>query len=72
MHGLQTLYTIRTFNSLRFAVFSGFLYEQLIFYELFCEGTSDLRIYSERVQALDTKRPEGSFEENRKTSECKS
>ena len=31
MRGLQTSYTIRTFNSLRFAVFSGFLYERLIF-----------------------------------------
>ena len=50
MHGLQALYTIRTFNSLRFAVFSGFLYERLIFYELFCEGTSDLHIYAERVK----------------------
>ena len=26
--------------------FSGFLYERLIFYELFCEGTSHLRIYA--------------------------
>ena len=24
---------------------TGLLYEQLIFYELFCEGPSDLRIY---------------------------
>ena len=26
--------------------FSGFLYERLIFKELFCEGPSDLRIYA--------------------------
>ena len=26
--------------------FSGFLYERLIFYELFCEGPSDLCIYA--------------------------
>ena len=25
---------------------TGLLYEQLIFYELFCEGPSDLRIYA--------------------------
>ena len=46
MHGLQTSYTIRTFNSLRFAYFSGDLYERLLFYELFCEVPSDLRIYA--------------------------
>ena len=46
MHGFQTLYTIRTFNSLHFPEFSGFLCERLIFYELFCEGPSDLWIYA--------------------------
>ena len=54
MHGLQTSYTIRTFNSLHF---SGFLNKWLIFYELFCEGPSALRKYAliggERVKETE-------------------
>ena len=49
MHGLQTSYTIRTINCLRFDIVFGFLNERLIFYDLFCEGPSDLRIYASTV-----------------------
>ena len=41
MHRLQTLYTIRIFNSLHFDVLLGFLNERLIF---FLEEPSDLHI----------------------------
>ena len=46
MYGLKTSYTIRTFNSIRFGVFSGVLKVRLIFKELFCEGPSVLRKYA--------------------------
>ena len=42
----QASYTIRTFNSLRFGIFSGFLNEWLIFYDEFCGGPSDLLKYA--------------------------
>ena len=47
MHGLETSYTIRTFNSLRFGVFF-WIFERTVdfFYELFCEGPSALRKYA--------------------------
>ena len=35
MHGLQTSYTIRTFNSLRFSVFLGIFEQMVDFFSIF-------------------------------------
>ena len=43
MHGCQTLYANRTFNSLQFA---GFLNEWLIFYVFFAQLKRSGRIYT--------------------------
>ena len=56
MHGLQTSYAIRTFNCLALMYYSGLKKKQLIFYDLFCEGLSDLPIYaSMAVRRLNSK-----------------
>ena len=45
MHGFETLYTIRSLNRLNFDVFF-WIFERMVFYELFCEGPSALRKYA--------------------------
>ena len=46
MHGLQTSYTSRTFNSLRFGVSFGIFERTVNFYDFFLEGPSALRKYA--------------------------
>ena len=45
MHGCQTSYTNRAFNSLQFGIFTGFLKERLIFYDFFAQLKWSAHVY---------------------------